>query len=279
MVNKKIFFLIILIFLLIPGTLLAQGIIKGKGDIVIKQNEEIRGDIRLGQGNVTVYGRVLGSIVVLKGNIILKKTSFVTGDVITYNGRIEIEEGAAIFGRKIEFIKDGDIETNLSEILISIRGFLLKIVLALIIFLISFLFNAFLKSFVTERENFLKNNFLFILLIGIIMFTIFVYNIPKEAIFLFGKVLYLLYILALISFVLIGIPSLINYIGKNLIKIFKLTIDDNLVKDLVISLIGTTIVLILIMIPIIGNIILGLISSISFGLTFIYSLYKIFKFQ
>lgn len=279
MVNKKIFLLFILIILFLPGTILAQGIIKGKGDIVIKPNEEIRGDIRLGEGNVTVYGRVLGNIIVLKGNINLKSKSFVKGDVITYNGRIEIEEGAIILGRKIEFIRERDIEVNLPQILLSGQGFLLKIIIALFIFIITFLFNAIFKNFVIERDSFLKKNFLLILFIGILLFTIFVYNIPKEALILFGKVLYLLYILSMIFFILTGIPSVVNYIGENFIKIFKISIEDKLVKDLVLSLIGTSIVLILIIIPILGNIFLGIISSLSFGLTFTYSFYKIFKSQ
>ncbi|MCX8095487.1 MAG: polymer-forming cytoskeletal protein [Caldisericia bacterium] len=277
--NNKIFIIFILIFLLLPGTLLAQGIIKGKGDIIVKQNEEIRGDIRLGEGNVTVYGRVLGNIIVLKGNINLKNSSFVRGDIITYNGKINIDDGAIILGRKIEFIREGESEINIPQIFLSGQGFLLKIVIALFIFLISFIFNAFLKNFVSKTFAFLKNNFLIVLFTGILLFTIFIYNIPKEALFPFGKILYLLYLFSIIVFIAIGIPSIVNFLGESFLKIFKTEIEDNLIKDLVLSLIGTAIILVFIIIPIIGNILLGIICSISFGLTFFYSLYKIFKSQ
>ncbi len=277
--NKKIFVLIILIFLILPGIVFAQGIIKGKGDIVIKQNEEVRGDIRLGEGNVTVYGRVLGNIIVLKGNINLKNNSFVGGDTITYNGKINIEEEAVVLGRKIEFIRESDREINIPQIFLTGQGFLLKIVLALFIFLISFLFNAFIKKVISETNAFLKKNFIFILLTGILLFTIFVYNIPKEALFPFGKVLYLIYLLSIIILVSVGIPSLVNFLGESFSKIFKTEIEDNLIKDLVLSIVGTTIILVLIIIPIIGNIFLGVFCSTSFGLTLFYSLYKIFKSQ
>lgn len=279
MVNRKIFVMIILIFLLLPGIVFAQGIIKGKGDIVIKQNEEVRGDIRLGEGNVTVYGRVLGNIIVLKGNINLKNNSFVGGDTITYNGKINIEEGAVVLGRKIEFIRESDREINIPQIFLSGQGFLFKIVIALFIFLISFIFNAFLKKVILETNAFLKKNFIFILLTGVLLFTIFVYNIPKEALFPFGKVLYLIYLLSIITLVAVGIPSLVNFLGESFLKIFKVEIEDNLIKDLILSLIGTSIILVLIIIPIIGNIFLGIFCSLSFGLTLFYSLYKIFKFQ
>lgn len=277
--NKKIFIFIILIFLLLPGTILAQGIIKGKGDIVIKQNEEIRGDIRVGQGNVTVYGRVLGNIIVLKGNINLKSSSYVRGDTITYNGRINIEEGAVVLGRKIEFIREEEGEINIPQLLMVGQGFLLKIVIALIIFLISFIFNAFLKNFVSKESSFLKNNFLLTLLLGIVLFSIFIYNIPKDAIFLFGRSIYLLYLISIVTFVILGVPSIVNFLGEKILKAIKVDIEDNLIKDLILSLIGTAIILILIIIPIIGNIFLGLISSLSFGLTFLYSIYTIFKTQ
>lgn len=279
MVNKKIFVLIILIFLILPGIVFAQGIIKGKGDIVIKQNEEVRGDIRLGEGNVTVYGRVLGNIIVLKGNINLKNNSFVGGDTITYNGKINIEEEAVVLGRKIEFIRESDREINIPQIFLTGQGFLLKIVIALLIFLISFLFNAFIKKVISETNTFLKKNFIFILLTGFLLFTIFVYNIPKEALFPFGKVLYLIYLLSIIILVAVGIPSLVNFLGESFLKIFKTEIEDNLIKDLVLSIVGTAIILVLIIIPIIGNIFLGVFCSISFGLTLFYSLYKIFKSQ
>jgi len=57
----KKFLILILLFLIIsiPNLVNAQGIVKGNGDIVIKSNEEVRGDVRLGNGNVTVYGKYL----------------------------------------------------------------------------------------------------------------------------------------------------------------------------------------------------------------------------
>jgi cytoskeletal protein CcmA (bactofilin family) len=279
MVNKKYLILIFIALLIIPGTIFAQGIIKGRGDIIIKQNEEVRGDIRIGDGNVTIYGRVLGKVIVLKGNINLMKNSYVRGDVITYNGRINIEEGAVVLGRKIEFIREKEQEFNIPPILISGREFLLKILISLIIFLISFIFLTLFKNISTTTYSFLKSNLISIFLIGSLIFTIFIYNIPKEAIFPFGRSLYLLYIISITLMILFGIPSIVKLLGEFLLKIFKVDIQDFLLKDFLISILGTVVILILIIIPLIGNFILGFLAALSFGLSFLFFIFKIFKSQ
>jgi cytoskeletal protein CcmA (bactofilin family) len=279
MVNKKYLILIFIALLIIPGTIFAQGIIKGRGDIVIKNNEEVRGDIRIGDGNVTIYGRVLGNVIVLKGNINLMKNSYVRGDVITYNGRINIEEGAVVLGRKIEVIRESEKEFNIPAILISGREFLLKILISLIIFLISFIFLTLFKNISTTTYSFLKSNLISIFLIGSLIFTIFIYNIPKEAIFPFGRSLYLLYIISITLMILFGIPSIVKLLGEFLLKIFKVDIQDFLLKDFLISILGTVVILILIIIPLIGNFILGFLAALSFGLSFLFFIFKIFKSQ
>jgi cytoskeletal protein CcmA (bactofilin family) len=279
MVNKKYLILIFIALLIIPGTIFAQGIIKGRGDIIIKQNEEVRGDIRIGDGNVTIYGRVLGNVIVLKGNINLMKNSYVRGDVITYNGRINIEEGAVVLGRKIEVIRESEKEFNIPAILISGREFLLKILISLIIFLISFIFLTLFKNISTTTYSFLKSNLISNFLIGSLIFTIFIYNIPKEAIFPFGRSLYLLYIISITLMILFGIPSIVKLLGEFLLKIFKVDIQDFLLKDFLISILGTVVILILIIIPLIGNFILGFLAALSFGLSFLFFIFKIFKSQ
>jgi cytoskeletal protein CcmA (bactofilin family) len=279
MVNKKYLILIFIALLIIPGTIFAQGIIKGRGDIVIKQNEEVRGDIRIGDGNVTIYGRVLGNVIVLKGNINLMKNSYVRGDVITYNGRINIEEGAVVLGRKIEFIREKEQEFNIPAILISGREFLLKIVLTLLIFLISFIFLTLFKNFSDNAYSFLKSNIISIFLLGSIIFTIFIYNIPKEAVAPFGRSLYFIYFISIVLLILFGIPPVVKLLGEFLLKMFKFDIQDFLLKDFLISILGTVVILILIIIPLIGNFILGLFAAIFFGQSFLFLIYKIFKSQ
>ncbi|MBC7195175.1 MAG: polymer-forming cytoskeletal protein [Caldisericia bacterium] len=277
--NKKLLIFIFIFLFLVPGTIFAQGIIKSKGDIVIKQNEEIRGDIRVGDGNVTVYGRVLGNIIVLKGNINLKTNSFIKGDVITYNGKINIEEGAVVLGRKIEIIREDEKELNIPALLISGHGVILKFVITLFIFLVSFIFITLFKKFTQESYLFFKSNYIFIFFIGAILFTIFIYNIPKEAIFPFGRFLYILYIFSLIILISLGVPSIVYLFGELFFKIFKIEINDSFIKDLLVSIIGTVIILILIIIPLLGNLFLGILASLSFGLSLLFFIYKIFKSQ
>ncbi len=277
--NKKLLILIFILLFFVPGKLFAQGIIKSKGDIVIKQNEEVRGDIRVGDGNVTVHGKVLGNIIVLKGNINLKTNSFVRGDVITYNGKINIDEGAVVLGRKIEIIRENEEELNIPAFLVSGHGVIVKFIITLFIFLISFILMTLFKKFTQESYLFFKSNYIFIFFIGALLFTIFIYNIPKEAIFPFGRFLYILYAFSLISLVLLGVPSIVYFFGETFFKIFKIDIEDSFIKDLLISILGTVIILILLVFPILGNLILGILTSLSFGLSFLFFIYKIFKSQ
>jgi len=279
----KKFLILILLFLIIsiPNLVNAQGIVKGNGDIVIKSNEEVRGDVRLGNGNVTVYGKVFGNIIVLKGDINLKEKSYVRGDVITYNGRIIMDDEAIVVGRRIEFPPEESTENsnnlNIPPIFLSNEGLLLKIVIILLIAIFSLLFLIlFEKSFINISSYFVKN-ILYIIPLSIIIFTLSLFIIPKEAIFPFGRSIYIIYIITLIILGFCGISVVVNKLGNYILKIFKKDLQDNIGERILSTIIGILVVFIFIILPKVGFLFLTIFASISFGITFLYLIEKIFK--
>lgn len=279
--KKYLIFIFLAIIIFLPKVVYSQGIIKGSGDIVVKSNEEIRGDIRLGNGNVTVFGKVYGNIIVLKGNITLKEKSFVRGDIITYNGRIIIDEKAVVLGRRIEFPPKENIEPskslNLPTIFLSNEGLLLKILLILLTTIFSLLFLILFENSFMNMVNYFNKNILFIIPLSVIIFTLSTFIIPKEAIFPFGRSIYFIYIFTLIFLGLCGVSIIVNKLGDSILKLFKKDLPDNIGIRILSTIIGILVIFILIILPKIGFLFLGFIASISFGITFLYLLNGIFK--
>jgi len=279
----KKFLILILLFLIIsiPNLVNAQGIVKGNGDIVIKSNEEIRGDVRLGNGNVTVYGKVLGNIIVLKGNINLKEKSYVRGDVITYNGRITMDEEAIVVGRRIEFPPEESSENsnnlNIPPIFLSNEGLLLKIVIILLTAIFSLLFLILFEKIFINISSYFVKNILYIIPLSIVIFTLSLFIIPKEAIFPFGRSIYIIYIITLIILGFCGISVIVNKLGNYILKIFKKDLQDNISEKILSTIIGVLVVFIFIILPKVGFLFLTIFASISFGITFLYLIEKIFK--
>ncbi len=279
----KKFLILILLFLIIsiPNLVNAQGIVKGNGDIVIKSNEEIRGDVRLGNGNVTVYGKVLGNIIVLKGNINLKEKSYVRGDVITYNGRITMDDEAIVVGRRIEFPPEESNKNsnnlNIPPIFLSNEGLLLKIVIILLTAIFSLLFLILFEKIFINISSYFVKNILYIIPLSIVIFTLSLFIIPKEAIFPFGRSIYIIYIITLIILGFCGISVIVNKLGNYILKIFKKDLQDNIGERILSTIIGVLVVFIFIILPKVGFLFLTIFASISFGITFLYLIEKIFK--
>lgn len=279
--KKYLIFIFLAIIIFLPKFVYSQGIIKGRGDIVVKSNEEIRGDIRLGNGNVTVFGKVYGNIIVLKGNITLKEESFVRGDIITYNGKILIDEEAVVLGRRIEFPPKEGIEPskglNLPTIFLSNEGLLFKILLILLTTIFSLLFLVLFENFFMNMVKYFNNNILFIIPLSVFIFTLSTFIIPKEALFPFGRSIYFIYIFTLIFLGLCGVSIVVNKLGNSILKLFKKDLQDNIGIRILSTIIGILVIFIFIILPKIGFLFLGFIASISFGISFLYLLNGIFK--
>ncbi len=67
-------------------------------DVYIDEDEVINQDIVILFGDLEVYGRVIGDIVVIMGDVNLYEGCEVTGDILCVGGEVESESGAGVFG-------------------------------------------------------------------------------------------------------------------------------------------------------------------------------------
>ena len=72
------------------------------GDVHIKANEAIDGDIMVTRGDAQIAGEVNGDIVVIAGDIFLTPGAFVDGDVVSIGGKIHRDPGGTVTGDLVE---------------------------------------------------------------------------------------------------------------------------------------------------------------------------------
>lgn len=278
---RKILIIIFIIgFILTPTAVFARDIIKEREDVVVKSNDIVRGNIKVGVGNVTVFGKVYGNISVLRGDIILKDKSFVSGNVVTLGGKI-IEEGKSeVLGRKIENPPKNNIpykRPKIPGILLANEGFILKIILILILLIFSVIFAGLFKEGFKNFVLFSKKNLLLSFPIGIIILTLLVYFTPQRVIFPFGRVLFLLYNAVLYFLILMGTSSISFVIGEKVLKLLHQKIDTASIKEILATVIGGLILLLFILTPKIGIYILSITASFAVGASITYFIYRIVK--
>lgn len=73
-----------------------------KGKTEIGKDDFIEGDVFVQDGDLIVYGRINGNILVENGDVILENGAEVSGDIYTTNGKIKISEKANFSGQKHE---------------------------------------------------------------------------------------------------------------------------------------------------------------------------------
>lgn len=67
------------------------------GDFSIGSNEVVQGPLLVVRGDATVYGRLLGNLVTVEGDVILHEGAVVSGDILTLGGQVH-ERGGEIGG-------------------------------------------------------------------------------------------------------------------------------------------------------------------------------------
>ncbi|MBD3386956.1 BamA/TamA family outer membrane protein [candidate division KSB1 bacterium] len=82
--------------------------IRFRGDVEIKPDEEINGDIVLQQGTLWIKGKVDGSVLVINGDAELDSTARIDGRVLAINGKVWVKKGAVIAGDIME-MTDGEL--------------------------------------------------------------------------------------------------------------------------------------------------------------------------
>ncbi|MFN3135428.1 MAG: polymer-forming cytoskeletal protein [Candidatus Kryptonium sp.] len=70
-----------------------------KGNTEISENDFIEGDVLVQDGDLVVYGRINGNILVENGDVNIKSGAEVNGDIYTTNGEVIISEDAKFSGQ------------------------------------------------------------------------------------------------------------------------------------------------------------------------------------
>jgi hypothetical protein len=78
-----------------------RDVVKFGEDVIVGRNEVVVGDVVVVDGDATIYGRVEGGVVVVKGNIRLASTARVKNDIVCVWGNTEVDPGARAGSTKV----------------------------------------------------------------------------------------------------------------------------------------------------------------------------------
>ena len=85
------------------------------GDTEIAENDTIQGDLVVKNGTLTIRGIVLGDVLVVNGDIIVKRTALVKGNARAMNGSITKDDGAIVEGYTEESNKSYESRSSRSK--------------------------------------------------------------------------------------------------------------------------------------------------------------------
>lgn len=72
------------------------------GDYTLYEDEVVRKDIKVLNGDAFIHGTLKGSIIVVNGDAYVRKSATVTGDVVAVNGKVHVSRDATVEGSVIE---------------------------------------------------------------------------------------------------------------------------------------------------------------------------------
>jgi hypothetical protein len=81
-------------------------VIRYVGDFRMDPSEPVRGSLVVTAGHATITGEVEGTVLAVRGNVVLDSTSHVRGDVVSVGGRIERQPGSVVDGDMVETSAD-----------------------------------------------------------------------------------------------------------------------------------------------------------------------------
>lgn len=74
----------------------------------IEKEEKISGDVMVTNGDLIVFGEIMGDAVAVSGDVVVKNGAKISGDAVSTGGKVIKEEGATITGKTLE--TKGDVE-------------------------------------------------------------------------------------------------------------------------------------------------------------------------
>jgi cytoskeletal protein CcmA (bactofilin family) len=79
-----------------------EDVVKVGRDIIIGEEEKVTGDVVALWGDVTVKGRVAGSVVAIDGDIYVTSSGYIRKGATSVGGEIKVEPGGRIHGEEVE---------------------------------------------------------------------------------------------------------------------------------------------------------------------------------
>ena len=121
----------------------SDDIVKVGESVMVKAGDVVAGDVVVFGGNAIIEGTVVGSVVVLGGEIRARRGSEIKGDIVSIGGTIQEDEDVVIRGEKILIggvaSRIGD-ELNISARMLRILLFMMLLFVNLVLYFITMLF-------------------------------------------------------------------------------------------------------------------------------------------
>jgi len=240
---------------------------EGTNIVRINQNIEIAPEVTAEdvvaiRGDITVYGRVRGSVVSIGGTIYLKALSVVDGEVVAVGGEIVRDPQAHISGR-ITQVGIPKMQP-LMKTLLQGKWIAVLTAMSILIFLgflgLSLLLLAFLPKHMETIVFSLQSSFLLMLVWGIAWIVLVIPIAIVLAISIVGLIFIPFEIVLVILALIIGYIAAGLFIGKNVSVSFKKSVPIWLE-----AIIGLALLYCIGFIPVIGGIVKGLFLLAGFG--------------
>jgi hypothetical protein len=251
--------IMLLFILLIPGIASAKSIFE-HNSTTVPAGETIN-DLYVVGGDASVFGHVTGAVVVINGNLLLARSADVEGIVLVFGGEVKQESGAKIGDDVYNISLDNDTQNSLligGGLILGL--WVLKLAASLLFVLIPVLVRIIGKqkaaSLIDKFQQESTGRLLYTgLLSGLILIAISILLIVT----IIGIPLLIVVLIMMIAAFALGVTVVSYRVGE----LFKGTFQKS---EWVKVLIGASVFVAFANIPIIGWIVIGVVTLISFGI-------------
>lgn len=260
---KRILTLLLVLGVMFAGASFAsaekQDVVRFGEDVEIARGTEVDTAVAIG-GSVTVSGKVKGNAVAIGGSLYLKDWSEVGGNAVSIGGTIEKSPRAVVKGDITEMsfpaaaaaVTRGSVVKGVA--IFSIISFIAFLVLVIVLVAI---FPNQLGKISAAAEGAMLKTFLF----GLLAIFLFVPVIILLAISIAGIILIPVWVIIFGVGALFGYIAAAHFIGRKILKAFKLKIKTMMVETLV----GVIVLAVVGLVPFVGFIVKVVIGCMGLG--------------
>ncbi len=239
-----------------------QAIVKFGEDLEVGRGAEVESAVAIG-GSVTVVGKVKEDAVAVGGSVYLKDWSEVGGDAVSIGGKVEKEPRAVVKGNvsevSIPFLAAKCAELGTCKPVAGLTAFaILSFIgyLVLVVVLVALFPNQLGKVSAAVEGSLLKT-----FLWGALIVILFVPVIILLAISIAGIILIPVWMIIFGVGMLFGYIAAAHFIGRKILKAFKLNVKTMMVE----ALVGVIILAVVGLVPFLGFIIKAVVSCMGLG--------------